>query len=76
MAFYQCGNHCSHPLGGSHAGGSEKGCRRLDQLCPLHLLGGAGAELLDAWLSFCEFPRETSIILRCAGKAGNPFHTK
>ena len=23
-----------------------------------------------------EFPRETSIILRCAGKAGNPFHTK
>ena len=23
-----------------------------------------------------EFPRETSIILRCAGKAGNTFHTK
>ena len=23
-----------------------------------------------------EFPRETSIILRCAGKAGNTFHRK
>ena len=23
-----------------------------------------------------DFPRETSIILRCAGTAGNPFHTK
>ena len=23
-----------------------------------------------------EFPRETRFILRCAGKAGNPFHTK
>ena len=26
--------------------------------------------------SHLEFPRETSIILRCAGKAGNTFHTK
>ena len=27
-------------------------------------------------MAHLEFPRETSIILRCAGKAGNTFHTK
>lgn len=32
--------------------GLEKGCLGLDQLCALHSRGIAGAELLDAWLSF------------------------
>ena len=27
-------------------------------------------------MAHLEFPRETSIILRCAGEAGNTFHTK
>ena len=27
-------------------------------------------------VAYLDFPRETSIILRCAGKAGNTFHTK
>ena len=31
--------------------------------------------LKDAHVAHLEFPRETSIILRCAGKAGNPFQT-
>ena len=46
----------------------------------VHFKSGPGNRGLSTcgttYVAHLEFPRETSIILRCAGKAGNPFHTK
>ena len=32
--------------------------------------------MVTTHLASLEFPREAGLILRCAWKAGNPFHTK
>ena len=46
--------------------------RRAESLEKTLMLGGIGGTTHVARL---EFPRETGLILRCAGKAGNPFQT-
>ena len=37
--------------------------------------GSTGSCEAQAHVARLEFPRETGLILRCAGKAGNPFQT-
>ena len=38
-------------------------------------VGGLGAQLEKNHVARLQFPREAGLILRCAGKAGNPFQT-
>ena len=57
-----------------------QGCLQRGVQHQVHFKSGPGNRGRSACgtthVAHLEFPRETSIILRCAGKAGNTFHTK
>ena len=80
-----CGNR--GPLRTIHGDGSAPSCCAFPHSVAFE--EGSGPRVLlksgpgNWWRSACgtthvarlEFPRETGLILRCAGKAGNPFQT-